>query len=200
MYKLLMLLVTFLFIYSIVLSQPGDINEDEKNSIFYMAEEEKLARDVYQYFSVRYDIPVFKNITKSENWHMQMVKSLADTFQIELSPQFTGNIEGEFENEVLQKKYTELTEKGSKSLLEALSAGALIEEMDIKDLESGLEASENALVRSVYTRLVNASENHLRAFVNNLEFRGVTYKPVHLNEQRFLKAMEKNEPPMPGTQ
>lgn len=90
---------------------------------------------------------------------------------------------GEFNNRELQQMYDELTQ--ATTLIDALKAGALIEEQDILDLENHLKKTDNTDVKRVYTNLLRASENHLRAFSRNLFRRGVEYQPKILNLQRY---------------
>jgi hypothetical protein len=81
------------------------------------------------------------------------------------------------------EKFKDLTEKGSKSELEALYVGALIEELDMNDIAvcpavmveagypkpCGLEyTDENGLINA-YSSLIDGSENHLRAYVGQIE-------------------------------
>ena len=82
--------------------------------------------------------------------------------------------------------YDALIEMGSKSREDALKVGALIEEVDIIDLQHELNSiAENEDVKSVYQNLYNASENHLRAFVRVLHSYNVDNKPVKLGEDVF---------------
>ena len=68
----------------------------------------------------------------------------------------------------------------------ALKVGALIEEVDIIDLQHELDSiAENEDVKRVYQNLCNASENHLKAFVRVLRSYNVDYKPVKLGQDVF---------------
>ena len=80
-----------------------------------MYEEEKMARDVYAYFSTLYTLPVFRNITKSEQVHMNAVKNLITGFKVEDGEIFEKGA-GEFYNPEISALYTELTGKGKVSL------------------------------------------------------------------------------------
>ena len=96
------------------------------------------------------------------------------------------NPEGSFQNEELQQMYDDLIEMGSKSKVDALKVGALIEEVDIIDLQHELDSiAENEDVKRVYQNLCNASENHLKAFVRVLRSYNVDYKPVKLGQDVF---------------
>ncbi len=92
-----------------------------------------------------------------------------------------------FKNETLQGLYNTLIEQGSVSLIEALKVGALIEEIDILDIQNELnEHVDNQDVTFVYDNLLKGSRNHLRAFVRNLSRQGVEYTPQKLSEEQYL--------------
>ena len=93
----------------------------ETESLQYMYEEEKMAHDVYLYMSEKYSLPIFKNITKSEKYHMSLVDSLIKKYNIK---DITGNEVGVFNNKTLQNLYNDLIFKGSVDILEALNVGA----------------------------------------------------------------------------
>jgi len=106
----------------------------EIEAIKYMAEEEKLAYDVYNKLAEMYpNVPIFANIAKSEATHVKAVLSLAEKYGIPIKL----GAPGQFNNTHIQELYDQLVKEGSKGLEEALKVGALIEETDIKDL-SGL--------------------------------------------------------------
>lgn len=153
---------------SVVLSMPKEeLSEEEVFGILEMIEEEKLARDVYFKLYEIWKIPAFERIAESEQIHMNALKVLIEKYELE-NP-VTDLKEGEFKTEKFQKLYTELVEKGSKSLENALSVGAEIEKLDIADLEEKLEKVDNEDVKFVYERLKNGSENHLENFNRLLE-------------------------------
>jgi len=165
------------------------LTDEEIAGILFMREEEKLARDVYQYLYEAYPLRPFLNISKSEQAHMDAINYLIDTY--ELVDPVGDNPPGVFQNEELQKLYDKLIEKGSKSREEALKVGALIEEVDILDLQTELEATaRNEDVIRVFTNLCAASENHLRAFVRVLALYDVDYKPEILDQAEFDRILE----------
>ena len=160
------------------------LTDEEISGILFMREEEKLARDVYLYLYEIHPLRPFLNISKSEQAHMDAIKYLIDTYDLE--DPVGENPEGLFQNEDLQQMYDELIEMGSKSREEALKVGALIEEVDIIDLQHELDSiAENEDVIRVYQNLCNASENHLRAFVRVLGANNVEYEPIKLEQDIF---------------
>lgn len=161
-----------------------ELNEDETDGLIFMREEEKLARDVYITLNAVFNRRVFSNISTSEQRHMDAIKVLLDRYEID-DPSGINAI-GIFKNETLQDLYTKLIEQGSGSAIEALKVGALIEEIDILDIQHELdEHVDNQDITFVYKNLLRGSHNHLRAFVRNLSRQGIDYQPQKLNEEQF---------------
>jgi hypothetical protein len=149
----------------------------------FMREEEKVARDVYLALAEEWDARVFSAIARSEQRHMDAVGRLLDAYGVDDPAAATGP--GEFVDPDLQALYDELVERGRESLEAALEVGALIEEVDIADLIDALDDTDEAMVERVFGRLLSGSENHLRAFVRNLEAIGVDYSPAVLDASLF---------------
>ena len=64
--------------------------------------------------------------------------------------------------------------------------GALIEEIDIKDLDEWLKHVDNQDIKAVFESLRNGSKNHLRAFTRLLQNKyGITYTPQVLSEEEY---------------
>lgn len=166
------------------------LNQQEKDAILYMREEEKLARDVYEFLYAKWNVNPFGNIRHSEQVHMDRMKSLITSYNLNDPVEKINDKQGVFVNSVLQSYYTELTNAGSASLTEALKAGAKIEELDIADLEERVILTTRQDIISTYNYLKMASENHLRAFVRRLKMQGVKYEPVILNKISFDKIVE----------
>lgn len=148
------------------------ITATEADDLRFMREEEKLARDVYRFLGEKWQLPIFDNIANSEENHMAQVKCLLDAYQL---PDSASTIMGQFNNPDLQSLYDQLIQRGQISLSEALRVGALIEEVDIKDLQDALTRTQIPEIRSVYQSLIAGSENHLRAFTRTLAQQGESY-------------------------
>ena len=156
----------------------------EMEGLIYMREEEKLARDVYLALYDKWGMPVFQNIAGSEQAHMDSVLMLLD--QYGLADPAAGKDAGEFTNPLFQSLYEQLVGQGSLTLSEALKVGATIEELDIVDLEQRLAQTGNEYIIRVYTNLLAGSENHLRAFVSNLERQtGEVFQPAYLDQDAY---------------
>ncbi len=138
----------------------SSLSAEEAASLLYMREEEKLARDVYNALYAVSGQPVFSNIAASEQTHMDAIKVLLDRYGLPdpaLGP-------GQFSNPDLQALYDQLVAQGSRSLTDALKVGVAIEELDIRDLQTRMDQTDNADIQLVYSRLMIASNNHLQAF------------------------------------
>jgi hypothetical protein len=159
------------------------LSDAEAQGILYMREEEKVARDVYTTLYEVWGLTVFQNIARSEQVHMDAIKTLIDRY--ELADPVAGASVGEFANADLQDLYNELAARGSSSLTEALAVGALIEELDITDLQQRILDATHEDVAQVYENLLNGSRNHLRAFVSALGRYGETYEPVYMDQATF---------------
>jgi hypothetical protein len=167
--------------------QTPSLNQQEKDAILYMREEEKLARDVYDSMYTKWDVNPFGNIRQSEQIHMDRMKTLITSYRLADPVTNNNDKHGVFTNTLLLKYYNELVTSGSISLTEALKAGAKIEELDIADLEERIKQTKQPDIISTYNFLKMASENHLRAFVRRLKMQGIIYKPVILGQNEFDK-------------
>jgi hypothetical protein len=168
-------------------AQTASLTQPEKDAILYLREEEKLARDVYEFLFTKWRSNPFGNIRHSEQTHMDRMKTLITTYQLTDPVEINKDKPGAFSNTLLQKYYNEFTTTGSQSLTEALKVGAKIEELDIADLEERIKQTQRQDIIVTYNYLKSASENHLRAFVRRLKMQGIIYKPVILRKNEFDK-------------
>jgi hypothetical protein len=170
-------------------TQPvGAITDVEKTSLIHMREEEKLAHDVYVALGKKFDLKPFANIPRSEKQHQSAVAGLMQRYGI--ADPVADMPEGKFASKQMQALYDKLVETGSKSEVAALSVGAQIEELDIKDLREQAAQSDKSDIKSVYAALEAASVNHLNAFMRNLKARGGTYSAQHLTQAQFDELLE----------
>lgn len=168
---------------SLPLATPGELSAEETAALLYMREEEKLAHDVYVTFYSQWSLPIFQNISQSEQVHTDSIKTLLDRYGL-TDPASSGI--GVFTNPDLQALYNNLIARGSQSLAEALKVGAAIEEIDILDLQTHLAETNNADIQQVFNNLMNGSNNHLRAFVSMLNPQtGETYQPQYLSTEAY---------------
>jgi len=133
-----------------------------KASLIFMVEEEKLARDVYAALDAVSISPKFKNISGSEQTHMDAVALLLKTYGIK-NPTI-GKAPGEFTDKSLTALYKTLVAKGKLSELDAISVGILIEKKDLADLATLSKTVKKADIKFTIANLKKGSENHLAAF------------------------------------
>ena len=176
---------TTLFIKSsLVSSLSADLSysEEELDILLHMKEEEKLAMDVYTALYAKWGSQVFYKISGAEENHMNAVILLLQSYGEEYTQ--IGD-PGIFSIEEFQILYTQLVNTGSESIENAYTVGALIEEMDIKDLTVYLGTVKNENIIMVFENLLEASCNHLRAFNRQLVALGLTYTPVYITQDEY---------------
>jgi len=159
------------------------LSEAESSWIILMREEEKLARDVYRGMFEKWGANVFARIANSEQRHMDAVAVLIDRYSV-VDP-VKDDSPGVFLNSDLAALYEELMSLGRESLTEAMKVGATIEDLDIHDLNEALKEVDNADIKFVFGNLRAGSENHMRAFVGQLEALGGSYAPQHISPAEY---------------
>lgn len=177
-----------------VAAQPSSAGPDavEAAHLTFMREEEKLARDVYLTLADMYPgQEAFDNIaTMSEQTHTDTLRDKLADFNLPDPNPGTNNVPGSvgvFLGEewgwYFSEKFDYLVDMASKSELDALYVGALIEELDMKDIAvcpqvmmdagyptpCGLGYTDERIIINTYRSLIDGSENHLRAFVKQIE-------------------------------
>lgn len=192
MFKVVPLLVLFMLSLTFFSSCTDDDDTDNENvsqtitesdeaALIFMLEEEKLARDTYAYLDGLWSTNQFANIMNSEQTHMNAVENLLIQYNLD----YTILPVGEFENQDLQNLYNQFVIDGAVNTANALQIGATIEDLDIVDLQSNLDATTNSDLISVFEMLQCGSRNHLRSFVSSIEISGSTYIPQFLTQDWY---------------
>ncbi|MCL1692546.1 MAG: DUF2202 domain-containing protein [Actinomycetia bacterium] len=119
----------------------SSLTDAEVKGIVFMREEEKLAYDVYMTFADLYGQPIFSNIASAEAQHMAAVLGLIEAY--DLDDPVDDSPVGVFVDEELQALYDDVIEQGAADLAAAVEVGAVIEEVDILDLEKYLGETNN---------------------------------------------------------
>lgn len=166
----------------------------EVANLQFTREEEKLARDVYLVLGSLYTQAIFDNIADSEQTHTDAVRTLLLRYSVTDPAESTAP--GEFYDPVIQALYDALVSQGTASLDDALTVGATIEDMDIRDLMDALEKVDNLDIITVYENLMRGSRNHLRSFVSLLASRGITYVPQYISPTLYQEII--STPMEPG--
>ena len=172
----------------------GDSNTaldfNEKTHLEFMCEEEKLARDVYITLGTRHPkASIFGRIDDSEERHKCAVADVLERYGVP-NPSTNDNVgvfTGEAYGRYFTEKYNAFIERGAGTVLDALYVGAFIEELDMLDInqcpkiivetdngindisECGKIYTDKPDIQRLYGSLLEGSENHLRAYVRNIE-------------------------------
>jgi hypothetical protein len=152
---------------SVSLATSVVLSDEQKDTLFLIFQEEKVARDVYVTLGKLYpEESAFANIQLSEQEHILSAQVLCerygiDTLSVNLS--LDDNFVGQFELDPMQELYNQCVQLGQVSLLEALKVGRLIEVTDIDDLEKAAEGMPSDVVNT-YENLKSGSLSHLAAF------------------------------------
>ena len=165
-----------------------DLSTTEIEYLTFMREEEKLARDVYLTFFERWGLPIFENIAASEQSHTNAVGNMLAYYNLP-DPFIYDNI-GAFVNQELTELYNFLVSEnndidvdGDVDVMDALYIGALIEEVDMEDIQYAIDATDHENIFELYNRLMCGSRNHLRAYVGQIENRGEVYVSQILSQE-----------------
>ena len=141
------------------------LTDEQKDELFFIYQEEKVARDVYITLGKIYtDENTFASIQKSEQRHIDAARGLCEKYGVSVEGVDEGSV-GNFVLPVLQDLYDTCVGLGEESLLDALKVGELIEVTDIHDIDHVINDFDMPSdVISVYENLKEGSYNHLDAF------------------------------------
>lgn len=159
------------------------LTAQESDGLLRMREEEKLARDVYTTLGAKWGVRIFSNIASSEQTHADAMKVLLERYAI--PDPVTNDSVGVFRSPLMQQLYNDLVAKGNTSVTEALIAGAMVEDLDIRDLDVLMKETTKEDILVTYRNLQKGSRNHLRAFVKNLTMNGVVYAPQYITQEAY---------------
>lgn len=160
-----------------------ELSQEEIDGLILMREEEKLAHDVYTTLYEIWGQKIFTNISDSEQTHTDMVLELLNKYDIE--DPVTDSTVGVFQDTNLLSLYNDLVELGKTSLVDALTVGATVEDLDIYDLNNLMLQADNEDILAVYQNLKKGSRNHLRSFTNILNRNGETYTPQYISSSEY---------------
>jgi hypothetical protein len=140
----------------------GTLTSDQKSRLAGMAEEEKVAHDVYIVLAASSGDARFTRIAAAEQRHEDAVRTLLLRYGV--SDPTSGKADGQFTSAAYQKVYDQDVAKGKVSLDAALAVGRQIEQMDIDDLAKAGQGVTAADAQTVYRQLSAGSSMHLRSF------------------------------------
>lgn len=178
------ILLTISLYPAFLIAQPV-ITENDKNSLVYFREEEKLAADAFDYFYEMWTNKLFLTFKNSETKHECRFRELLDYYGIEDPVKEYGR--GEFGSDSLEYYYVSIISFGSKSLLHSFLAGAEIEEKTVYELGNAIKVIDNENLTEVYKTHKISSEGYLRVFAAKLKDNSIIYKPKFMTEDSYNK-------------
>jgi len=142
-------------------AEMGTLTDEQVADLVFMANEEKMAHDVYAALADLHDLRIFSNIAASEARHFEAVNTVLERYG-----QDTFALDDDFTNPILESLYTELMEQAGDDQAAAMAVGLTIENTDIADLQSRMAELETSApdAYQMYTHLLAGSENHRQAF------------------------------------
>ena len=139
------------------------LTEEQKDMLFFIYQEEKVARDVYITLGkIYHNENIVELIRNAEKRHIDSARELCDTYGVETSHVDEETV-GKFESLVLQTLYDACIEQGEKSLIDALEVGEFIGNTEINDLEHASIGMPSDVV-DVYEKLKKGNIKHSNAF------------------------------------
>ena len=169
-------------------AEKSTLTQELKDSITYMYNEEKLAKDIYLNVYKMQPLQQLYNIaTKSETKHEDAVNDLAIKYDLNITlhpdtqkPYDKKSLDsygsGEYPVVAIQELYDMLYDKGIQSQKDALEVGCLVEVTDIDDLDKYMEQANTSKADDVYAVfdfLREGSYKHYWAFDKGLKNKGV---------------------------
>lgn len=144
----------------------GTLTEQQKADLALMAEEEKLAHDLYIKLGKKYPkATIFTRIAASEQRHWDAVVRLLDRYDI---PDPTaGMAAGKFASADIQTMYNDLLASAT-TRTAAYKVGVAVEKDDLAELDKADDGVTAPDVVMVYSHLTRGSEQHLAAFQSRL--------------------------------
>jgi hypothetical protein len=146
------------------LRQPvsGVLTADQKLGLAAMAQEEKLAHDLYATLGTALGGAELSRIAAAESNHLAAIRTLLARYGV--ADPTAGLAAGVFADTAFQQLYDSLSAQGSAGLAAAYDVGVIVEQDDLArlaDATAGVTAQD---VLRVYANLAAASERHLSAF------------------------------------
>ncbi len=181
----------------------SDLTNEQKHTLAYMWNEERLARDMYLSLNELTPSKTLFNIaTNAETQHVLAVEDLIQKYDLNIfnTVDYSGGYvaqdlaayeSGQYSIEALYDLHNLLYDKGSASLQDALEVGCLVEVTDINDLDADLALVEGVEdITIVFENLRQGSYSHYWSFDSALKAQGVTDGCCSLGEDYCKTADE----------
>jgi len=167
--------------------EPVDVSSDVAEDLTFLREEEKLARDVYLTLYDVWGLTVFSKISSSEQRHMDRVAETLTAFG--LPDPVADDAVGAFTNPEIAGLFEELVSDGLEDEVAALTVGAIIEDLDIHDIQNMAARTDDPTALATYESLECGSHNHMRAFMEQLRTRGADYDVQFISNDYFIEIL-----------
>ncbi len=134
------------------------LSPGEKEGLIYLAEQEKMLRDVYTCVAEKTQLAVMTDFATAKGQHMLLIGSMIDKY--DLDNPLNGRTAGEYQNPVLQKKYDNLNVCLPSTEPEAIELAGDLEASLITDLQyylSGVEGNPDLV--SMYNKIIVDTQN-----------------------------------------
>jgi hypothetical protein len=145
-----------------VTAPSGSLSAAQKTALAAMAEQQQLARDLYQAFATRYDNVMFDHLADAATYQLDAVHTLLTRYGV--TDPTTGRSAGSFSDPAVQATYNRLLTQGQSGYTDALQAAASLEAAHTTILTGDLTGLSAPDVRQVYTRLLADSEMYQAMF------------------------------------
>lgn len=140
-----------------------NMTQEQIDSLLFMIEEEKMARDLYDALYEQTGEAIFDKISNSEQKHYDSLMRAAQKLRVDTTEVL--DEAGVFSNEEIQSLYDTLLLQGSISTQDAFDVGVAVENADIADLNDAIAQNDIVILGQVYDHLLNGSQHHLDAFL-----------------------------------
>lgn len=165
---------------------PLELTIEQKATLAYMWDEERLAHDLYLALNQLYPSQTLYSIaTKGESQHIASIEGLIEKYDLNIfnSVDYSGGYSsdalsaygaGSFALDEIQELYDSLYAEGSASFEDALGVGCIVEVTDIEDLDRDIVIAEGAQdLVALFESLRLGSYNHYWAFDRALKAQGI---------------------------
>ena len=140
----------------------GTLTDTQKSAVAALAEEEKLAHDLYVAFADQYSTRAFTRIANAETQHLAELRIILERYSI--ADPTAGLAAGTFATAATQDLDNKLLADGSAGVDAAYAAARTVESTDITTLQSSVVGVTAPDVLQVYANLLAGSQRHLVAF------------------------------------
>ena len=139
----------------------GALTASQRTELASMAQDEKLAHDLYAQFYEAYHLRAFDNIATAESSHLQALRTLLARYGI--TDPTAGQAAGHFSTAAAQATYDRLLAQGKTGERAALAVARDLEQGDITRYGTALNRLTAPDAHQVLQHLKEAESRHLSA-------------------------------------